>query len=123
MEVPEHTNQRRFNMSSKQAASCRKTRVPGHGGSGRGQTLKSERVQLRLQLPERERRRVQEACGGRVTVSEEVVVSFELRAVPVCLKGGNGIAADLVEAGSAFGTPSHTVQPSTLRKEEDHGTA
>ena len=107
-------------MSSKQAAASRNSLVPGHGGPGGGQTLKSERVQLRVQLPERARRRMEEACGGRVTVSEEVVVSFELTQVPVCLKGGNGIAADLVEAGSAFGTPSHTVQPSTLRKEEDH---
>ena len=104
-------------MLSKQVVASSKLLLPGALCPGGGQTLKSERVQLHAQLPERARRLVQAICGGLVTVGEEVVVSFELT-----LASGveEDATADLVAAGPALGTPDHNVNASTLRKEADH---
>ncbi len=89
--------------------------------------LKSERVQLDLQLPARVQRMVREATGGKYSVGEVVTVGLDLTphpespALPKSSSGGSmGGSGAIVEAGPAPGTPGHNPQPSTSRKEEDH---
>jgi len=93
--------------------------------------LKSERVQLDLQLTERVQRKFREATGGRYSVGEVVTVGLDLtknarpprssKPIPQEAGGGSkGGSGAIVEAGLAVGTPDHNHQPSTSRKEEDH---
>jgi hypothetical protein len=79
------------------------------------QKLKSERVQLQLQVPAKEQRKVQATSGGRYAVGRDVILSFELITQEAVAPPG------IVEAGPASGTPGHNHQPSTERKEVDHG--
>jgi hypothetical protein len=92
--------------------------------------LKSERVQWHLQLPERYQQEFHEATGRNLSVGEVITVSVDVtnlaRALTTSVPpsgGSMGGSGAIVEAGQAFGTPDHNHQPSTSRKEEDHGTS
>jgi hypothetical protein len=94
---------------------------------GAGRKLKSERVQLELQLPERVQRKFREATGGRYSVGEVVTMGFDVTDLTGPLTssepssgGSMGGSGAIVEAGLAMGTPDPIHQPSTQGKEADH---
>jgi len=86
-----------------------------------GQKLKSERVQLDFQLvpSQQELLRSLAQRGRFALVGATVTLDLE-EAAPAAASGDKSANGASVEAGSAFGTPSHIDQPSTHGKEEDH---
>ena len=115
-------------MKSKQVVPSKDPTPEGARPSpGAERKLKSERVQLDLQLPERVQRKFREATGGKYSVGEVVTVGLDLtenagppRSPKPPAGGPKGGSGAIVEAGLAVGTPDQNHQPSTSRKEEDH---
>lgn len=113
-------------MKAKQVAASRnQTPEETHLSPGADRKLKSERVQLDLQLPDRLQRKFREATGGRYSVGEVVTVGLDLtehakppRASKPSAGGSKRRGGVIVEAGSAAGTPGQNHQPSTLKKGE-----
>jgi hypothetical protein len=126
MEGPENRIQGGFVMQSQQEApSFNLTPEGALPLPGAESKLKSERVQLELQLTERVQRKFREATGGKYSVGEVVTMGFDVTDLSGPLTssepssgGSMGGSGAIVEAGLAAGTPDHNVQPSTLLKGE-----
>jgi hypothetical protein len=90
------------------------------GAQGTGTQLKSERVQLELQVVPSARQEQAALGEGSLTLTlATLCLTFEAPA-PAGASGEEAGSAANDEAGSACGAPGHDDQPSTYGKEADH---